>query len=197
MLLLLLVSSQSCLQGLLFHNPVVHKIKIKSFPHKCFSEHRNYLLVVRPFFEFQFPRIIEEVSKFLRLTCCQIIDASNGFLHLNLLIFLFFCLCWQTLPWKTTFDKIHQDHSNLLEVISSCLFYTQMSIQARISCGACKLFVVFVRYMSTSARVLISLCKAKIYKINDVLLFTQSYQKVVGFNISMQEPILVDKFYAL
>ena len=98
LLLLLLIGSQSCLQSLLFHDPVVHKIKVKSLSHKCFSEHRNYLLVVRSFFKFQLPRIIEEVSKLLRLTCCQIIDASNGFLHLNLLILFFFCLCWQTLP---------------------------------------------------------------------------------------------------
>lgn len=51
--------------------------------------------------------------------------------------------------------------------------------------------------MPPSFGVLIPLCKAKIDNIDNVLIFATSNQEIVRFDISVQETVLMDKFYSL
>ena len=53
------------------------------------------------------------MTELFRETMCEILNSSTSFLHLDLLILLFFGLGWQTLPRQTTFDKVHEHHTYL------------------------------------------------------------------------------------
>ena len=92
--LLILIRLKSLFQGLFLKNPIVHEVEVESFSDKCFSEHGYDLLVVGTLFEFKLPRVIEEVPELFWEATRQILDTGNGFLHFDLFIFLFFCLCW-------------------------------------------------------------------------------------------------------
>jgi len=67
LLALILSLLQTLLQGLLLEDPVVHEVEIEAFSHEGLPKHRDYLLVVGPFFEFQLSRVIEEVTEFARV----------------------------------------------------------------------------------------------------------------------------------
>ena len=100
-------SCKSLFQCLLFKNPIVLKIEIEIFFHKKFSEHRYQILVVRLFIEFELPTIIQHGTKLLWIPLAQVFNACNSLFYFDLLIFLFFGFCRQSLPRKSTPYKIH------------------------------------------------------------------------------------------
>lgn len=105
-----------------------------------------------------------------RITFTQIFNTSNSFFYFNLFIFLFFGFCRKTLPRQLASYKIHQNNSNLLKIISPCLFNTQMGIQTSISGSSSQRFIVFKTYVSACLGVLVSFCKSKINNVYNVLL---------------------------
>ena len=104
---------QTLLEGLLLQDPVVHEVEVETFPDKGLSKHRDYLLVVRALFEFQFSRIIEEVTEFSWVTMRQVFNRCNCLFDLDLLILLLLSFGWETLPWEPTTDEVHEDHAYL------------------------------------------------------------------------------------
>ena len=135
--------------------------------------------------------------KLFRVTFTQIFNTGNSFFDFDLLIFLFFSFSRKTLPRQLASDEIHQDNSNLLQIISPCLLNTQVGIQTCISSSSSQRFIVFKTYMSACFRIFISFRKSEIYNVYHMLLLLCSYQKIIWFYISMQEPVLVYEFDSL
>jgi hypothetical protein len=64
-------------------------------------------LVVGFLVELELPAVVQELAELPREPSCQILNARNGLLDLDLLLLFFFCLCGQALPRQTTPDKVH------------------------------------------------------------------------------------------
>ena len=131
------------LQCCLLYVPIVHEIEVEAFSHKCFSEHRDQLLVVGLFLEFQFPCVVQKVLEFFGVTFAKIFDACDRLLDFDLLVFLLFGLGWETLPWQRAANEVHQDYSYLLQVVSPRLLDAQVSIETGIPGCTCEGLVVF------------------------------------------------------
>ena len=190
-------SEKPLFQSLFLQNPIIFEIKFEPFPHKKVSKIRDELLIVRFLIKLQLSCIAEKLSKFFRVTLSQILNAGHSFFYLDLFIFFFFGLCWETLPGQTSSYKVHQYDPNLLQIISSRLFNTQMCIQTCIACSPCQRLVIFKRDMSSSFWILISFGKSKVNQIQYMLIFPCTNQEIIWFDISMKEAILMHEFYSL
>mgnify|MGYP006893288092 CR=1 FL=1 len=98
LLLLNLSFLQSSFKVCFFNIPIVHEVKIITFPYKSLSKHWNKLLIIWFLFKLKFPSIVKKMLKLFWITSAEIFHSCNGFLNFNLFVFLFFCLCRQSLP---------------------------------------------------------------------------------------------------
>ena len=89
------------------------------------------------------------------------------------------------MPRETSLDKVHEDHPNLLKVISSGLLNTHVCVQTCITRRPCQLLIVFVANVTTSAGVLISLGQTKVNDVDYVLVVALAYQEIVGLDVSV------------
>jgi uncharacterized membrane protein len=99
--------------------PVIHEVKLKALSNKGLSEHRNQLLVVRFLLKSKLARIVKEVLKFLGVASAEVLNAGDGLFDFDLLVLFFLSLGWQTLPWERPSNEVHQNHCDLLNIISS------------------------------------------------------------------------------
>ena len=185
LLSLLLGLLESLLERLLFQYPVIHEVKVETFSHERFSEHRDDLLVIGSLFKLELARVVEEVPKLSREPMRQVFDRSNGLLDLDLFVLLLFCLGRQALPGQSTLDKVHQHHADLFQVVPSGLLDAHMSVETGVSSSACQLLVVFVADVAARARVLIPLGQSKVDDVDDMLVVAHADQEIVRLNISV------------
>lgn len=114
----LVLLGQTLLKSSFLHIPVIHEVEVESFADKRLSKHRYQLLIIRFLFKLQLSRIVQKVLKFFGVSSAQVLDARYCFLNLNLFIFLFLCFCWQALPRQRPSNEVHEDNTNLLQIIS-------------------------------------------------------------------------------
>ena len=72
-----------------------------------------------------------------------------------------------------------------------------MRVKTCVPCRACQLLVILVADVTTSSWVLVALSQAKIDDVDNMLLLANSNQKVIRFDVAMEEATLVDELYAL
>ena len=119
---------QPLFKGLFLKDPIVHEVEVKAFSYERFTKHWDYLLIVWSFLKLEFTRVVHKVPKLSRKTLREFLYCRNSLFNFNLLVLFFFCLCWQALPRETTFNKVHEHHSDLFEVVSSSLFNPHVSV---------------------------------------------------------------------
>lgn len=71
-----------------------------------------------------------------------------------------------------------------------------VSIATCIPSSACQVFVFPVRYMTVCCRVPISFRQSKINNVDLICFPAQTHQEVVWFDVSMQKPFGMNKFYS-
>ncbi len=99
------------------------------------------------------------------------------------------------LPWEMTTKEIYEDVRKRLEIISTGLLYAQMSVDRRISGSASETLALLVGDMDKGPRVMVSFRKAEIDNIHLVhLVRADAYQKVVWFDVAMNEVLRVGEF---
>ena len=112
-------------------------------------EQPNYVAVVRVLRETKASAIVHEFFEFLRLVLAQILNCCLLFLLFDVGIFLSLRSAWQSLPRKRSFQEVKDHVTDCLQIISSRLFVSQMSIQTRISGSSCQVFPVSERDVLT------------------------------------------------
>ena len=65
----------------------------------------------------------------------KVLDEGSLLLLANLLILLLVSSSLETLPWQATPQKVHEDVTQRLQIISSGLFPAQMSVDAHVPGG--------------------------------------------------------------
>ena len=69
-----------------------------------------------------------------------------------------------------------------------------MRVKTCISGSSSQSFVILEWNVSSSSRIFVSFSQSKIYDVNNMLLFLDTNKKVIWFDISMQETILMHEF---
>jgi len=87
--------------------------------------------------------IVHELQKFLWLTLTKFLKCCVLLLFLYLGILFSLGFSWKTLPWEGSHEEIKYNVTNALEVISSGLLVSQMSVQTCISSRTCQILSIF------------------------------------------------------
>lgn len=91
------------------------------------------------------------------------------------------------LPWERAHQEVHEDIAQCLEVITTTLLTTEMSVDGCISNGAHDAFIFPVGDVLTRGCVAISLCETKIDDINQTIFLAAPDEEVLGFYIPVDE----------
>lgn len=100
------------------------------------SEELAEVIVVWGIFEAKVSDVCKILGKFFREAFAKILDCGRLLLFANFLILLFICSSLQALPGKAPPEEVHENMAKSLEVISSGLFASQMSIDTHVSGGS-------------------------------------------------------------
>jgi hypothetical protein len=135
---------------------------------------------------------VHELTEFFRLILAELVDC-----HLLLLLFdsgVLFLLrfAWESLPWQRAFQEVQQDMSDALEVISSGLLITDMSVDAGVSCSTCQVLSVSEGNVFAVGG-LITFGQSKVNNKDGVLVvLIAAHQKIVGFDVTMNDALFMD-----
>ena len=80
--------------------------------------------------------ILHVLLELLWLILAELGDLDLLLLLLNVGVFLFLGSTWKTLPWEGSSQEVEQDMANGLEVISSRLLVTDVSVDGSVSGSA-------------------------------------------------------------
>jgi len=123
----------------------------------------------------------------------KLLNLRTQLLVPNFLIFLLLRACWDSLPWKLAFNEVEEDVAERLEIISPCLFNSQMCVYRGIPCSSSQVLSISVWDMLSCLWISKPLRKTEINYVNVVLLLADTDQEVVWFYVSVQEMPTVDK----
>jgi hypothetical protein len=159
-----------------------------------FLEHTDDVAIVGFLSETQTSAVVHELLIDLRLILAKIFN-RNFFLFLfNVGIFLSLRSSWKALPWQRALQEIKQNMTNGFKIISSGLLVSNMSVYGGISSGSCQVLAISERNV-LSVRRFIAFCKTEIDNINCIFsLFSATDHKIVWFNVSVNNSLLVDNF---
>ena len=164
----------------------------------------NEIVVVRFLFEFNFSSVSHEFMKFFWMAFAQLIWAIFNFLFINSLIS--FSLCWcltffkKTWPWKFSKQKVHNHISNRLDIVSSTLLISLMSINANIPYSSAhtltcdKRDVLLASWIFSISHVIFGETKITKDDLVTVLIGIPRHN-IVRFDISMHKSVLMNYFY--
>jgi hypothetical protein len=127
----------------------------------------------------------------------QLINSDFLLLALDVIIFLVLRSAWKSLPWERASQEIKQNMANRLQIIPTALFVTDVGVDRGIARSSCEVLSFSERNMLVVG-VFVALCESEVNDIDIVLgALGTANQKVVGFNISVNNPFLVHFLNAL
>ena len=92
------------------------------------SEQLSQIVVVRGLEEVQTSDVSQIGGKFLWVTLAQNLDGSGSLGVANFLVSFLQCVRLESLPGKISAQEVHEHVTQRLQVITSALLFTQVSI---------------------------------------------------------------------
>ena len=142
--------------------------------------------VIRFFLKSKISNILSKRQKRIRASLTKILNLCVSLTISYPIVLLLLRLCLQTHPRQRAFHKVHYYVENSLQIISSCLLNTIVSMDGSISSRSSQTFLVDI-WNVVSSSCSVPFCKTEIYEIDEMGLLSFSNQKVIWFNVSMQK----------
>jgi hypothetical protein len=140
--------------------------------------------------------VIQKDTEFVGVATAKEVSGCGHLLFHDAIIFLFLGGGFQTLPGESTAEKVHKNISQRLEVIPTGLLNAQMGVDRGVAGSTGEILVLSVWNMEVGLRVTEFLCQTKINDVDLVAPLSDAHQKVVGFDVTMDEVARVDIFDA-
>ena len=141
--------------------------------------------------------VVHKFLEFLRLVFAELLDLDLLLLFLDVGVLLSLGSSGEALPWESTLQEVEEHMPDCLQVISSRLLVSNMGVDGGVSCGTSEVLAVSERNVLT-IRALVALGQSKIDNVDGVFgLLSASNQKVVGFDIPMNDSLFVHNFDSL
>jgi len=86
--------------------------------------------------------VVHEFLEFFWLILAELLDLDLFLLFLDVGVLLSLRPSWEALPWESTLQEVEKHMTNGLEVISSRLLVSDMSINRGVSCGTCQVLAI-------------------------------------------------------
>lgn len=119
-------------------------------------------------------------------------------LHLHdLVVLLLLCVRGDTLPGKTALGQEDQDVAYGLHIVTSTLLDPDVCVDGGVAGGAGETFALSIPDMHFHLGVAELLAEAEVDHIQDTLLAFHPHQEVVGFDVAVDDILLVDTLDAV
>ena len=110
------------------------------------------------------------------------------------MVFLLPWRCIKIFPWKRTMEKIDEVVREGFKIITLSLLNTQVGVERSIARRTNQIFVRLTRDMNEGDFVTISVCKPEIDDIDQMALMMSAYEKVIGFDVTVDVMSRMDVF---
>ena len=153
--------------------------------------------IIRILSEAEASTIVHEFLELLRLVFAKLLDLDLLLLLLDVGVLLSLGSTWEALPWESTHEEIEEHVTDCLQVVSSGLLVSDVSVDGGVSSGTSQVLAVSEGDVLTIGA-LVALSQSKINDVDSVFgLLSASNQKVVGFDISMNDSLFVHDLNSL
>ena len=174
---------------------VLRRVRLQVVSTQAMLEQLHAVLVIWLFFEFKVAAIRHELVKLCRLPLAQIFERNLQLLFLDVKVLLVLVLAWKTLPREGAFNKVEQHVANRLEIVTSTLFFAEMSIERSVS-GGTRQVLAISEWNMLAVRASIKFGESKVNDVNEVLrLIIAAYQEVIRLDISVKYTFSMHAFY--
>mmetsp|Transcript_98889 Transcript_98889/g.189798 ORF Transcript_98889/g.189798 Transcript_98889/m.189798 type:complete len:229 (-) Transcript_98889:400-1086(-) len=167
--------------------PVKDKIVLVALAQEEDFQQPAQVCIVRAVLESQTAAVIEIGDKLGWKMLAKLLYRCGHLLFLDFLVFLFFAVGFEPLPWQTPSTEVHQDIANSFKIITSTLLNTEMCVHAGISSCACEIFALSVGDVLLRLWVTVLLCEPKVNDVHLVGLLAQTNEEVVRLDIPVDE----------
>ena len=100
--------------------------------------------IVRPIFKVLVLALYHILDELFRKSLTEVLQTCLLLFFLDLLIFFFFGLGLEALPGQPTSQKVDEDISQALQIISSALFNTDVGVDRGVPSGPCQILPILV-----------------------------------------------------
>lgn len=165
----------SVLLGVALNTPIKDIIILIAFTNEKITEKLAEIGIIRLIIETESASIIQEDAKLVgEATTKEVSWSSHLFFHYTV-IFLLLGRSLETLPRKSTTEKVHEDVSKRFEIIATGLFYTKVGIDGSIAGGTREILIFSVRNMKVSPRITVFLGQTKVNYIDLIATFSNAH----------------------
>lgn len=181
--------------------PVVLDLGLVNSLRSCSSrEEIAQVVVVRSVFEAEISHVRQVGLELGWEAFAQLRNWRCLFLLSNFLVLLLVGGGFQSLPWQTTPQEVHEHMAECLQIVTSRLLAPKMSVDTHVACCARKRLSLAVWDVLFRLRVAILLCHTKIHNMNYALarvllvgvVAKLSNEEVVGLDVAVNEVLFVN-----
>ena len=182
-------------ESVLFPGVVEHTL-VKAVSLHAILEKSDARAIVGLLLKLELAAVLHELAELVRVTAAKFFKTGLNLLFLDVVVLLVFAATGKALPRQRAFDEVDQHVADRLEVIAPRLLDSLVGCDRCVPCCASQILTILVRNV-LSRLIFVSLCEAE---IDDVHVVTSrlrpANQKVIRFNIAVNDALLVNLFYA-
>mmetsp|Transcript_43258 Transcript_43258/g.123756 ORF Transcript_43258/g.123756 Transcript_43258/m.123756 type:complete len:328 (-) Transcript_43258:225-1208(-) len=167
--------------------PIEDPIHTCALPGERLHDQRSETGVVRPVLKAEAPAIVQVRRELGREIPAELFWRRIHLLPQDLLVLVPLGARLQALPRQLALQKVHHEVADGLQIVTSALLHTQVSVHARVSRRTCQGLVLLVWNVLMRLRVAILLGQAEVNDVHLVSLGANADEEVVGLDVSMND----------
>ncbi len=175
------------LLGVALDTPVEDIVVLVTLADKEVTEELAKVGIIRFVVEAESASVVQEDAKFVGEAAAKEVGGSGHFLFHDAIILLLLRGSLQTLPGKSATQKVHEDVSEGLEVVSAGLFNTQMSVDGSVTSSTSQVLVLSVGDVEVGLWVAEFLRETKVNDVDLIAALSNTHQEIVWFDVTMDE----------
>lgn len=188
----LLAGASAIIGGATLDRPVEDVIILETLPNKEVTEELAKVGVIGLVIEAKSARVVQEDAKLVREATAEDIGRCRHLLFHYPIVLLLLGSGLESLPRKSTTQEVHKYVCEGLEVITTSLLNTQMSVDGSVASGTSQVLVFPVRDVQVGLRVTEFLRETEVDYIYLIAALADAHQEIVGFDVTVYEVTGVD-----
>ena len=184
------LSAASCtavLSGSTLDAPVEHVIVLVAFTNEEVTEELAEVGVVRLVIETQSTGVVQEDRELLRVATAKQVRGGGHLLLHDPVVLLLLGSSLETLPGKRASQEVHENVGKRLEIITTSLFDTQVSVDRSVTSSTSQVLVLPVGDVEMGLWIPVLLGETEIDNVHLVTALADTHEEVVGLDVTVDE----------
>jgi len=188
----LLAGAGAIICGATLDRPVEDVVVLEALTNKQVTEELAKVRVIRLVIEAKSTSVVQEDAEFAREATAKNIGGCSHLLFHDSVILLLLGSGLESLPREGATQEVHEYVCERLEVVTTGLLNTQVSVDRGVASGTGQVLILPVWDVQVGLRVTEFLRETKVDDVNLIATFANAHQEVVGLNVTVYEVAGVD-----